>query len=178
MDNNVHLLSATVIGRKIGVTPMEFNRLMKNQGFLDGEWNAYGLTPKGENFGVHQSHDNGYGGHGHKAWETMRYSPNIADELDYSPESLAVVREEILARRQELSAARMVAQAEAEVHYAALRANKEAAEAKYEIDPQKVLIVIAGLVAIAVASYGVYQGVQRYKRKKEAQAVAGVGVSA
>jgi hypothetical protein len=176
MDNHAPRISARGIGKLIGATAEEVNYLLKDQGFLYGEPGAYGLTPKGKEFGVQQVHDNGYGGFAYKDWETTHFAPGITKVLDSAPERLTKVRGDILARKQELRAARKVAQAEAEAHFQAFQANKEAAEAEYEIDPQKVWLVIAGIALIVAASYGAYKGVQWYKRKKAAQTGPDVGM--
>lgn len=55
---------------------------------------------------------------------------------------------------------RKIAQAQAEAHFQAFQASKEAAKSEHEIDMQKVLLVIAGIVVVASAGYGVYKGVQ------------------
>lgn len=162
-------LSARGIGKQIGATDVEVNCLLKDQGFLYGEPGAYGLTPKGKEFGVQQVHDNGYGGYAFRSWETTHFDPSITEVLDSSPERLAQAREGILARKQAQSAARKVAQAEAETHFQAFQASKEPAKIENEIDSQKVWLIIAGIVVIVGASYGVYKGVQWYKRKKAAQ---------
>ncbi|GAA1764413.1 hypothetical protein GCM10009712_11120 [Pseudarthrobacter sulfonivorans] len=176
MDNHAHGLSARGIGKQIGATAVEVNCLLKNQGFLYGEPGAYGLTPKGKEFGVQQVHDNGYGGFTHRFWETTHFAPNITEVLDSAPERLAEVREDILVRKEALSAARKVAQAQAEAHFQAFQKSKEAAMVEHEIDPQKVWLVIAGIVVIVGASYGAYKGVQWYRRKKAAQTDPDMGM--
>lgn len=176
MNNQVPGLSARGIGKKIGATALEVNYLLKNQGFLYGEPGAWGLTPKGKEYGVQRSHDNGYSGTYHVAYETTHFAPGITEVLDSGPERLAKVREDILARKQALSAATKIAQAQAEAQFQAFQASKEAGEVEHEIDPQKVWLVIAGIVVIAGASYAAYKGVQWYKRKKAAQTDPNVAI--
>ncbi|MEV7457538.1 hypothetical protein [Pseudarthrobacter oxydans] len=176
MNNHVPGLSARGIGKKIGATAVEVNYLLKDQGFLYGEPGAYGLTPKGKEYGVQRSHDNGYSGAYHVAYDTTHFAPSITEVLDSAPERLAKAREDIAARKQALRAATKIAQAEAEVHFQAFQASKESGEVEHEIDPQKVWLVIAGIVAIAGASYAAYKGVQWYKRKKAAQTDPDVGI--
>lgn len=176
MDNHAPRLSARGIGKLIGATAQEVNGLLKDQGFLYGEPGAYGLTPKGKEFGVQQVHDNGYGGFAHRSWETTHFAPDITGVLDSAPERLIKVREDILARKQALSAARKAGRDQAEAHFQAFQASKEPAKVEHEIDPQKVWLVIAGIVVIAGASYGAYKGLQWYKRKKAAQTDLDVGI--
>jgi hypothetical protein len=171
-------LSATEIGLRIGATPMEVNRLLKDQGFLDGEPGAYGLTPKGKEFGVQRSHDNGYGGIAYRPWETTHFDSSITQVLDSTPEKLAKVRVEISAAKLAQQAASKIAQAESEAKFHAFQAEKEAAELTYEIDPRKVLLVVAGVVVAVGTAIGVYKGVQWYRRmkaEKAAQAESDLG---
>ncbi|MHA7297210.1 hypothetical protein ACX80X_08690 [Pseudarthrobacter sp. MDT3-1] len=81
-----------------------------------------------------------------------------------------------MARKQALSAATKAAQAQAEAHFQAFQASKEAAKVQHEIDLQKVWLVIASIAVIAGASYGAYKGVQWYRRKKAAQTDPDVGM--
>lgn len=169
MENHAPKLTARGIGRLIGATDVEVNYLLKDQGFLYGEPGAYGVTPKGKEFGVQRLHDNGYGGSAHRSWETTHFAPSITKVLDSSPEKLATVRRDILTRKQTLSAARKVLQAEAEARFHAFQASKEAPAVEPEIDPQKVWLVIGGIAILVAAGYGAYKGVGWYKRTKAAK---------
>lgn len=173
MDNYSRGLSAQGIGKQIGATSVEVNRLLKDQGFLYGEPGAYYLTAKGKTFGAQEVHDNGYGGYAYRSWETTHFDPSITEVLDSSPDRLAKVRDDILARKRELSAARNGAQAAADAHFQAFQARK----VEGGVDPQKVWLVIAGIVVIAGAGYGVYKGVQWCKRDKAGQTDSGDGAS-
>ena len=166
MDINAPRISARGIGDQIGATSVEVNRLLKDQGILYGKPGGYGLTPKGEKFGIQQAHDNGYGGYAHRSWETTHFDPSITGALDSSPDRLAKVREDIVTHRHALSAARKVAQAEAEANFHVYQASKEPAKTEPGIDPQTVFLVIAGIVVMAVAGYVVYKGAQWGRRRK------------
>lgn len=155
---------------------MEVNRLLKDQGFLYGEPGAYYLTPKGDKFGTQQINDNGYGGYAYRSWPTTHFDPGITEVLDSSPDRLAKVREDILARRQALSAARKVEQAKGEAFFQAFQASLEADKVEREIDPQKVWFIIAGIAVVVGAGYGVYKGVQWCKRQKAAKTDPDVGI--
>lgn len=168
-------LSAAEIGRQIGANALEVNRLLKDQGFLYGKPGAYGLTPKGEEFGVQRDHDNGYGGAAYRDWPTTHFDPSIVDVLDTSPEQLAKARADVSAARQAQSAARKAAQAEAEAEFLASQAEKQKGEPQYELDPQKVLLVVAGAAVIAGAAIGVRKGAEWYRHRKAARAESGTG---
>ncbi|CAN7573889.1 hypothetical protein LJR078_004327 [Arthrobacter sp. LjRoot78] len=164
---------------------MEVNRLLKDQGILYGEPGAYGLTSKGEEFGVQRYHDNGYGGFAHVSYETTHFDPSITDVLDSSPEKLAKVRADISADRQAQRAARKSAEAEADANFRASEADKETAEAENDIDP-KVWLMVGGTLVAIITFIGVKKGIDLYKRKKAekaekaekaAQAESGSGAS-
>lgn len=163
-------LSATEIGSRIGASAMEVNRLLKDQGFFYGEPGAYGLTSKGEEFGVQRSHDNGQHGVYHVSYETTHFDPRITDVLDSSPEKLAKVRADISADRQAQRAARKIAEAEEDANFQASRADKEAAETQYEIDPNKVVILVVGILAAIGTAVVVTKSIEWYKRKKAEKA--------
>lgn len=166
MDIESSLITAREIGRRIGATPMEVNRLLKNQGFLFGDPGAYGLTPKGQKYGSHFSHENGYGGYARRSWETTRFTPEITAVLDSAPARLAEVRAEITAHKEVLSAAKNAARAEAELRFRIFQESQRAASSQSEIDPRKVLIGLGCVVLVAGTSYGVYRGVRWYRRHK------------
>lgn len=145
----------------------EVNRLLKEQGFLEGNPGAYGLTSKGEEFGAERSHDNGYGGVAARHWATTHYDPSIIDALDSSPENLQRIRAEIAAERKARREARKIEQDEAAAKLYESRAEKDTAEeSEQEIDLQTVLLVTAALAGAAGAGVGIYKAIGYYKRKK------------
>lgn len=165
-------VSATDIGLRLLASGEEVNRLLKEQGFLEGAPGAYGLTSKGEKFGAERSHDNGYGGVAARNWSTTHYDPSIIDALDSSPEDVQRVRAEISAEKKAKREARKIEQDEAAAKFYEDRAEKDSAEAEQEIDLQKVLLVTAGLAGAVGASVGIYKGIERYKRKKVEKSAA------
>lgn len=66
------------MGRFLGLTAREVNKLLLDKGFLEGNPGAYGLTDKGEEYGGEEhQHDNGYGGYAHRYWETRTWDSKI-----------------------------------------------------------------------------------------------------
>lgn len=76
-------LSATMIGRTMGLTARAVNVLLKEHGYLYGEPGAYGLTEKGAAYGHETWHHRGPGGYAHynRDWETRSWSEGILDVL-------------------------------------------------------------------------------------------------
>lgn len=161
-------LSATEIGVRIGATAIETNLLLRNQGFFRGGPGAYALTPMGARFGVETNHDNGYGGVARREWGITHFNPNILEVLDSTVEELTKVRIELAARKQDLKAAKIIAEAAAAAaaHFEAFQAKNQASEFQHEIDPRKALVVAAGALVITGTAIGVYKGIRWYKRKK------------
>lgn len=149
---------------------MEANRLLKEQGFLDGNPSAYRLTSKGKEFGVQRSHGNGLNGTYNVDWDSTHFDPRILDVLDSSREKLTKVRADISAEKQARKAVREVEQAEAEANFLAAEADRNRAETKDEIDPKKLMIAIGGVLVIFGATIGVRRGIEWYKRKKAEKA--------
>lgn len=163
-------MSASDIGRRIGASAIEVNRLLRDQGFLYGEPGAYGLTSKGLDFGVQRSLDNGYGGAAMCTWETTHFDPSILDVLDVAPAKLAKAREDIAIRKESLKAAQKVAQERAEAQFRAFQASKTAevmkAATSGSIDPRKVALIVAGTMVMLGTVFATYKGVQWYRRRQ------------
>lgn len=163
-------LSATEIGSQIGASNIEVNRLLEDQGYLYGKPGAYGLTSKGEEYGVQRDHDNGFSGIYHVAYPTTHFDPSIIDVIDSSPEKLAKVRADIAADRQAQRDEREAAQAEAEANFQASQAAKEKAEAQKEHDELIQWLIAGGVLALIVTVIGVKKGIERYQRRKAEKA--------
>lgn len=80
--------SARILGQDYGLTAVEMNFLLKEEGFLDGEPGAYRLTEKAKRYADEQDHHRGPGGYSwyNRDWETRTWDPAITDELDISDE--------------------------------------------------------------------------------------------
>lgn len=73
--------SARVLGSEFGRTARDMNALLKDYGYLCGEPGAYGLTEKGQQYGVEHYNDNGYGGYAARSWETRTWKDGLAEAL-------------------------------------------------------------------------------------------------
>jgi hypothetical protein len=163
-------LSATRIGTQIGASSAEVNRLLKDQDFLYGKPGAYGLTSKGEEYGVQRDYDNGHSGTYHVAYPTTLFDPSIIDVLDSLPEKLAKVRADIAADRHAQRAVKEAAQAEYEENYRASQAAKEKAQAQKEHDELIEWLIAGGVLALIVTVIGAKRGIERYQRRKAEKA--------
>lgn len=160
-------LSATRIGEQIGASGEEVNRLLIDQGFLDGKPGAWSLTSKGEEYGVHRDYDNGNNsGWYHEAHSFALFDSSIIDVLDASPEKLAEARADITADRQAQRAEREAAQDEYEANYQASQAAKE----KEEQDELIGWLIACGVVALTATVIGAKKGIERYRRRKAEKA--------
>jgi len=165
-------LSATDIGRFIGASPAEVNRLLRDQGFLSGDPGAYALTPQGSRFGVHVQNDNGYGGVAYRGWSTTYFDPSILNVLDAKPENISQVRSDLADYRlaQRIAAAALTAEADEE-YRRRLEGGEQAVHAAGELDPKRVAIALTGLAVTIAAGFGVHRFV-RWRRQKRIEAAA------
>ena len=75
--------SARMLGKKVGLTAQEMNRVLKDQGFITGTPGCYYLTEKGAKYGYEKDWSQGdknsvvYG----RSWTTTSYDESILDEL-------------------------------------------------------------------------------------------------
>jgi hypothetical protein len=76
--------SARVLGFLYGLTAMEMNILLKEEGFLEGEPGQYSVTETGRRYAAEQHHHRGTGGYAwyNRDWEQRTWDPSITDELD------------------------------------------------------------------------------------------------
>ena len=78
--------SATVLGKPYYMNGRQFNFLLMQQGFLEGNPGAWGLTPKGEQFAEIRDYHRGTGGYDHynRYWSEIIWKDEIVDHLNLS----------------------------------------------------------------------------------------------
>ncbi len=108
--------SARILGQDYGLTAVEMNFLLKEEGFLDGEPGAYRRTEKGKRYADGQDHHRGPGGYSwyNRDWKTRTWDPAITDELDISDERKRQIQEAARAARRLKAAARAAEAAESD----------------------------------------------------------------
>lgn len=161
-------LTAKQIGQALDgfLSSQEVNRLLVNQGYLEGDVGEYRLSPKGQELGGHSDHDNGYGGFAHRQWGWLNFDRSILDELDTSPEAVAEAQREVLDRRHAVQAANKLAQQAAEEKFLASLEDSDTDEGEWDL--KKIAIILGVTAATIAAGVGVYKFVQWRKAKKAA----------
>ena len=169
------LASATQLGKKYGMTGEEMNRLLFQQGFLEGEPGDYSPIGKGLKYAVEEDHHRGNGGYSfyNAYWTTRKFDESILKELDLSPEAITAARDEVeklkLARNAERAAAREKANAEFLAKQTAEKlkaeqARKEEEELEQFVASLKKAGKIGLIVTVTVvAGYGVYKAVPKVR---------------
>ena len=78
--------SATVLGKPYYMNGRQFNFLLYQQGFLEGNPGAWGLTPKGEQFAEIRDYHRGTGGYDHynRYWSEIIWKDEIVEHLNLS----------------------------------------------------------------------------------------------
>ena len=79
-------LSATKLGKMIGMSGEEVNKKLASLGYLKGVPGDWGLTEKGKLFGELRYKDNGYGGYAARSWSYIVWDESLASKLG-NPES-------------------------------------------------------------------------------------------
>ena len=164
--------SAGVIGRLIGLTAQEVNRLLTEQGYLEGEPGMYRVTEKGNQFADEQYHHRGTGGYAfyNADWETRTWSDELADELDVSEERKAEARlaaaEDRRRRREERAARAARATESASDDSAAVDDGADSNSRGYLSEEQLKGLTAVGLATLVIgaAAYG-YQKIQPQLRE-------------
>jgi hypothetical protein len=140
--------SARILGQDYGLTAVEMNFLLKEEGFLEGEPGAYSLTDKGREYADEQDHHRGPGGYSwyNRDWQTRTWNPAITDELDVSDGRKRQIREAAAeARRQKAAASAIEVGGPAET----IGADEPG---RSGVDP---LTVAVGVALAAVSIYGI-----------------------
>jgi len=101
-------ISSRILGHQLGLTAIETNMLLKDQGFLDGEPGAWGTTEKAMPIVHVKDIHLGTGGYDHynRYWSETTWDPSIKKHLDLSDVQLQKAREAARARRAEVKATR------------------------------------------------------------------------
>jgi hypothetical protein len=73
--------SARKLGEILGKTAIEVNKLLKENGFLEGEPGEYELTEKGKQYGEEIFEDNGYGGVANRHWDYKVWDEEVINEI-------------------------------------------------------------------------------------------------
>ena len=144
-------ISSRVMGGQFGLTAVEMNMLLKEQGFLDGEPGAYGPSEMGKLY-VHEdyvqkSHLTGY--------DKTTWDPSIKKKLDLSEERLQQAREAASARRAVVRAAR-----------AAETVNERSDTGETngsDVDLRRVAVVLGVTVLVVIGIYGIKKAAPKLK---------------
>lgn len=74
-------LSATKLGKMIGLSGEEVNKKLASLGYLKGVPGDWGITEKGKQFGELRYKDNGYGGYAARSWSYIVWDDSLASKL-------------------------------------------------------------------------------------------------
>ena len=141
--------SARIMGGEHGLTATEMNFLLKEEGFLDGEPNAWIVTEKGRQFANGQSFHRGTGGYAqfNKYWDQLSWDPSVMEDIDISDDRKAQIKQATREARRLKADIRSAEQAD----YDDGR-NVDAIAEDDGIDP---LTVAVGIALTAISIYGI-----------------------
>jgi len=144
-------LAAVQIGREIGATAREVNRLLWDQGFLEKVHGCWALTDKGVEHGVQfvQTSSNLPQA---KSWDVTRWHEGILDVLDTSAAALAKAREGLRVDRMAQSAQLRLDREQADAVFLAAQA---ATHQLQDAAPALIRSKAAGVIGISLAGVAV-----------------------
>lgn len=163
--------SVTELGRPFGLSGQEFNVGLWLAGLLGGQPGAWWFTEQGKRFATEHYHQNGYGGHAHRSWNTTSWLETVTDELDLSEPGIARIRQFISDRKLAQKAEREAARAAADAAFLATQAAKHAADAAPDVGSATRTRVVVGL-GVAVTAYGLCKAVPVVRRRWKERAGA------
>ena len=145
--------SARIIGLGLGLTAVETNQLLKEEGFLDGGPGMYTVTEKGRPFADEQHHSRGTGGYArfNPQWEQRTWDPSITDAIDLTAERKQQVREAARAVRLQQAAERAAQAVELD------RPLADSDDA-HGVSQRHLAVLVLGLAIASASIYGIYKG--------------------
>lgn len=159
------------LGRLIGASAQEFNRLLAEQGFQEKVPGGYRLTAKGASVAERTMRTSSELPQA-RSWDATTWPSSIVEHLDTSREALAKVRTDLtaerVARAAELRSARVAADAE----FIAAQAKRVSKTVSRRIDGKVVAYGAAGVLAIGVVGVAIAVPVRRARAAKRAAAEA------
>jgi hypothetical protein len=158
------------MGEEHGLTAVEMNILLKEEGFLEGSPNAYRVTPKGEPFASERIEGRGTGGYLHMnpSWGVRTWDPAIEDQLNITPERKRVLREAAAEQRRQIAHDRA---AKADAVETPRPATNGSGADETNIDVVKAIVVIG---ALAAAAWGTWKAAPHLKRLWRERARPGI----
>lgn len=169
------LASATQLGKKYGMTGEEMNRLLFQQGFLEGEPGDYSPIGKGLIYAAEKDHHRGNGGYSiyNKNWTTRKFDESIFKELDLSPENIAAARDEVEKLKLARKAARAEARKKADENFLARQMAEKLKVEQARKEEEELEQIVASLkkagktgiivTVTVVVGYGVYKAVPKVR---------------
>lgn len=73
--------SARRLGKLIGENAAAVNKKLADEGYLEGEPGAWGLTEKGRDHGEYRHESNGHGGSAERSWGYPLWGDSVAQDL-------------------------------------------------------------------------------------------------
>jgi len=145
-------LAAVEIGRALGASAREVNRLLQDQGFQEKVNGAWTLTAKGAEHAVQVLKTSSNLPQA-KSWDATYWRDGILDVLDTSAEALAHARAGLQVDRAAQSAQLQVDRAKADAAFLASRAARQLQDAVPTSGRLNTVAVVGlGLVGVAVAT--------------------------
>lgn len=158
------MMSARILGEKLGLTGQEMNYALKAAGFLNGTPGDYDITEKAKPFVVEQDFHRGNGGYAiyNKYFTTRKWNEDILGKLNLDNEHKAEIRNAVANDRRLKKEASLVAQ---QVFTPCVTDVIEKDECEVSKLETKDLVKIGGvIIAVTATGYVIYKVAPRVKR--------------
>lgn len=171
-------LSASQLGKMLGLTGEEMNQLLYNLGILSGEPGNYDFTEFGKKYGESQAHHRGTGGYScyNRYWVTHKYDDSILEFLQNKHEEIKIAKKLVKDRRKNRLDLQKVERVRADMRFLGnglAQNTTELVNVQKQIDGQKNIRSMsrlgkAGLLlaCVSVISYGTYKIIDTAKKRK------------
>ncbi len=165
------------LGRLVGASAQEFNRLLAEQGFQEKVPGGYRLTDKGASVAertLRTSSDLPQA----RSWDSTTWPSSIVERLDTSREALAKVRTDLTAERVARAAKLRSERADADAEFIASQTKDVVKTVSRSVDVKVVAYGAAGVLAIGAVGLAIAVPVQRARAAKRAAAEAATEAAA
>lgn len=158
------VMSASMLGERVGLNGQEMNYILKEAGFLSGNPGEYDITEKAKPFVVEKDFHRGTGGYSiyNQYWTTRKWDESILDDLNLDQTNLSEVRNAVANDRRLKREAGLAVQDVVIPSVPELVAKEEKKTLKIE---GKNLLIIGGVIVVAAATgYAIYKSIPHVKR--------------
>jgi hypothetical protein len=158
--------AAVELGRLIGASAQEFNRLLADQGFQERVNGAWALTEKGRELATRVLQTSSSLPQA-KSWDATYWPERLLEVIDTSAEALAKVRTGLALERAAQGAALRADQAAADALFIAAQTTETVQALARRVDGKTVGYAVVGAVALTAVGFAIALPIRRARATRE-----------